>query len=116
MVAACVGYQCETALGAEVGLALGVGHLGEAGQGGGGREALRVVGEVEGDAPAGAGRGYGRGGRVDGLEGRVPLVTLRREARVRGVEGDEGGEGRAGRRRRALAISSLSLSLLFFYY
>ena len=38
MVAACVGDLCETALGAEVGLALGVGHLGEAGQGGGGRE------------------------------------------------------------------------------
>jgi len=42
-----------------------------------------VVGEVEGDAPAGAGRGDGRGGRVDGLEGRVHLVTLRCEARVR---------------------------------
>ena len=47
------------------------------------------------------GRGDGRGSRVDGLEGRVHLVTLRREARVRGVEGDERGEARAGRRRRA---------------
>jgi hypothetical protein len=42
------------------------------------------------------------------------VLRRRTEARVRGVEGDEGGEGRAGRRRRALAISSLSLSLLCF--
>ena len=60
-----------------------------------------MVGEVGGDAPAGPGHGDGRGGRVDALEGRVDLVALRHEARVRVAEGHERGEAGAGRRRLA---------------
>ena len=71
---------CETALGAEVGLALGVGHLGEAGQGGGGREALRVVGEVEGDPSRGGRRGAGMAAAAASMAWKATSTSSRHAA------------------------------------